>query len=68
MDFKQLFNMIQELMCKKFYGTLEIEFKNGRPYLGVQSETILFDRPMSEKFSAGSSPSEINTKNIRAIK
>jgi uncharacterized protein YueI len=54
MDFQELWKMVNELAKKHFYGTLEIEFKNGKPYLGVKKEKVLFDRPMVQSFSPSS--------------
>ena len=48
MDFKYLNEMVRDLAKRGFYGTLEIEFKNGKPHIGVRSEKVLFDRPMVE--------------------
>jgi hypothetical protein len=47
MNLKELFELVRELSNRGFWGKLEIEFKNGKPYLGVRSEKILFDQPMS---------------------
>lgn len=48
MNFKHLYAMVRDLSNRGFYGKLEIEFKNGQPYLGIRSEKVLFDRPMVE--------------------
>jgi hypothetical protein len=58
MDFKELWKMIQELGQKGFYGTLQIEFRNGKPYMGLRTEKVLFDRPMVQ--SLGSSSTKLS--------
>jgi uncharacterized protein YueI len=54
MDFKHLFEMVRDLARKGFYGTLQIEFKNGKPYLGTKMERVLFDRPMVQQLRSTS--------------
>jgi len=46
MEFKELFDMLKELGRRGFYGTFQVEFRNGKPYLGLKTEKVLLDRPM----------------------
>ena len=69
MNFKHLYDVVRELSKRGFYGKLEIEFKNGKPYLGIRSEKILFDRPMVESLRpALASADEKLTNNYKAAK
>lgn len=66
---KHLYEMVRELSNRGFYGKLEIEFKNGKPYLGIRSEKVLFDRPMVETLrTATNNADEKLTSKFKAIK
>jgi hypothetical protein len=45
MDLKKVILMFEDLAKKRFYGTVQIEFRAGRPYLGLRTEKLLFDKP-----------------------
>ena len=63
MDLKNLISMLNELARKGFYGTLQVEFRNGKPYLGLRTEKVIFDRPMVEQIKARG-PSELLRKSM----
>lgn len=42
MEIRKVLDFLKDLATREFYGTVQIEFRKGIPYLGLRTEKVLF--------------------------